>query len=95
MSARKTASPAEEWPAGLSAPARRALAAAGLTRLAQLARVSEAELLKLHGLGPKSMPLLKAALAERGLSLAAAADSRRVSEPANRRIPRRPVGRGR
>lgn len=52
----------------LSAPARRALAAAGYTRLEQLAGVSEAELLKLHGFGPKALEPLRRALKERGLS---------------------------
>jgi hypothetical protein len=52
----------------LSQPATRALAAAGYTRLAQLARCSEAELLKLHGLGPNALAKLRSALAEAGLS---------------------------
>jgi len=52
----------------LSAPARRALAAAGYTRLDQLTEVSEAELSKLHGIGPTAITALRAALAERGVS---------------------------
>lgn len=55
---------------GLSNPARRALAAAGYTRLEQLTRVAEAELLKLHGMGPKGISVLRAALRARGLSFA-------------------------
>lgn len=59
-----------DFPAGLSAPARRALGGAGYVRLEQLARVSEAELKKLHGMGPKAIDLLRAALEEKGLSFA-------------------------
>lgn len=49
-------------PAGLAAPARRALTAAGFTRLEQLRQASEAELLKLHGMGPNAMKTIRAAL---------------------------------
>lgn len=49
-------------------PARRALEHAGYTRLEQLPGLSEKELLKLHGVGPKAVGILRAALAERGLS---------------------------
>jgi hypothetical protein len=52
----------------LSAPARRALSAAGYTHLDQLAEVSESELKKLHGMGPTVVAALRAALGERGLS---------------------------
>jgi uncharacterized protein YdhG (YjbR/CyaY superfamily) len=52
----------------LSAPARRALAAAGYTRLDQLTEVSESELAKLHGLGPTAIAALRGALHDRGLS---------------------------
>ncbi|MFZ1994785.1 MAG: hypothetical protein WAU75_11800 [Solirubrobacteraceae bacterium] len=52
----------------LSAPARRALSAAGYTRLAQLAQASESELEKLHGMGPTAIDALAAALRERGLT---------------------------
>ncbi|HEY0604796.1 MAG TPA: DNA-binding protein [Herpetosiphonaceae bacterium] len=51
-------------------PALRALEAAGYTHLEQLAEVGEAELLRLHGMGPKGTRILRAALAERGLSFA-------------------------
>ncbi len=85
-----------DWTAGLGNPARRALAAAGITRLEQLVRFSEADLLALHGFGPKGLRILAAALAERGLTFAAASTSRRASEDANRRIVRRaPAKRGR
>ena len=51
----------------LGAPARRALSAAGYTRLDQLAQVSEHELTKLHGVGPTAIAALREALQERGL----------------------------
>jgi hypothetical protein len=59
-----------DFPPGVSQPALRALAAAGYTRLDQLTKVTEAELLKLHGMGPKAVGLLRAALKARGLSFA-------------------------
>ena len=55
---------------GLSKPAHQALAAAGFVRLEQLTTVSAAELLKLHGMGPKALGLLRTALQARGLSFA-------------------------
>lgn len=59
-------------PDRLGQPARRALANAGYTRLAQLAAVSEAEIARLHGVGPKALRQLREALAAHGLSFAAA-----------------------
>ena len=66
-----------EWrspalPGALAQPAQRALANAGYTRLEQLAGVSEAEIARLHGIGPKALGQLRQALAERGLAFAAA-----------------------
>lgn len=58
-----------DLPVKLAAPARRALAAAGYTRLEQLTGVGETELLRLRGMGPKAIRQLREALAERGLSL--------------------------
>jgi uncharacterized protein YdhG (YjbR/CyaY superfamily) len=52
----------------LGAPARRALSAAGYTRLDQLAQVSERDLNKLHGMGPSAITTLREALQKRGLS---------------------------
>ncbi len=55
----------------LAAPARRALSAAGYTRLDQLTQVSEADLAKLHGMGTTAIAALREALHERGLSFRA------------------------
>lgn len=60
---------ATAFPPGVSGPALRALARAGITTMTQLARRSEAELKALHGLGPKGIRLLKAGLAKRGQHL--------------------------
>ncbi|HEY7104565.1 MAG TPA: hypothetical protein VH573_23240 [Mycobacteriales bacterium] len=51
-----------DLPGGLSAPAERALAQAGYTRLEQFADVSEKDLLRLHGVGPKAIRTLRTAL---------------------------------
>ncbi len=59
-----------DFPAGLSAPARRALDGAGYIHLEQLTKVSESELKKLHGMGPKAINLLRSTLEEKGLSFA-------------------------
>ena len=55
----------------LSQPAHRALNGAGYTHLEQLAHVTEAEIANLHGMGPKGIKELRAALAEKGLSFTA------------------------
>ncbi|MDQ1143874.1 putative RecB family nuclease [Bacillus sp. SORGH_AS 510] len=52
----------------LSAPARRALENNGVTSLKELSSYSEKEILKFHGMGPASLPKLRVALKERGLS---------------------------
>lgn len=55
-------------PPGIGAPARRALATAGFSRLEQLTQVPEWDLKQLHGMGPKAIGQLRAALEERGQS---------------------------
>ncbi len=62
--------PEYEWPKGVAAPAQRALASAGITHLDQLAGVKEADLRKLHGMGPKAIDALRQALKEMGLTFA-------------------------
>lgn len=52
----------------LSSPARNALIHEGITTLEQLSNFSEKEILKFHGIGPASLPTLKASLEEKGLS---------------------------
>lgn len=53
----------------LSAPAKRALENVGIKSLVELSNYSESELLKLHGIGPTSIPKLKLALKGHRLSL--------------------------
>jgi hypothetical protein len=52
----------------VGAPAQRALATVGVTGLADLVDHRPEDLLKLHGMGPKAIGLLRTALRERGLS---------------------------
>lgn len=52
----------------IAKPAQRALASIGVTRLEQLAKHSEAELLALHGMGPNAMAALRDALKAEGKS---------------------------
>ncbi|MER5893477.1 DNA-binding protein [Streptomyces sp. NPDC001876] len=62
--------PPDDFPHGVGNPARNALHAAGYTALDQLPAISEAELLRLHGVGPKAVGVLRAALEAKGLSFA-------------------------
>ncbi|MEO8711535.1 MAG: hypothetical protein ABI405_05395 [Parafilimonas sp.] len=52
----------------LAAPAKRALENAGINTLQKLSGYSEAEILKLHGIGYSSIPKLRAALEKERLS---------------------------
>ena len=53
----------------IGAPATRALAGIGVTRLSQLAEHRAADLRKLHGMGPRAIAILRQALNDRKLSL--------------------------
>ena len=57
-----------DLPIELAAPARRALVGAGYLRLEQLTKLSEDELKRLHGIGPKALNQLRRALEAKGLS---------------------------
>jgi hypothetical protein len=61
--------PEVDLPKGSGAPARRALVAAGYTRLTQLANVPLAELKQLHGVGPRALTRLQEALEQQDMSL--------------------------
>lgn len=54
----------------LAAPARRALAGAGYTRLSDLTQVTESQIKQLHGIGPNALKMLRNALEIQGLSFA-------------------------
>ena len=64
----KERKPVSDFLVLLAAPARRAFENEGIITLKKLSQYAEAELLKLHGMGKTSLPKLKAALAEKGLS---------------------------
>lgn len=51
----------------VSAPARRALQRAGIATRTKLSKCSESEILKLHGVGPSTIPKLRQALRDSGL----------------------------
>ncbi len=57
------------WPKGVGAPAQRALESNGVMCLDDVTRLSERELLALHGVGPKAVAVIKAALHEQGKML--------------------------
>jgi len=52
----------------LSNPARKALEHHGITTLQKLSAFTEREILRLHGMGPRSMPMLRDALHAKGLT---------------------------
>lgn len=61
----------QNYPFGkLGNPAQRALANAGIKTLEELSKLTEKELLRLHGIGKSSLPVLRAAMATKGLSFA-------------------------
>ncbi len=64
------AAAASDLPPGLGKPAEWAFAAAGYTRLEHFTQVSEAELLKLHGVGRKAVAVLRRTLAAQGRAFA-------------------------
>ena len=64
----KEYTPSAQFLKTLSAPARRALENNGINSIVKLSKFSEKEILILHGMGPGSLPKLKAALKEKGLS---------------------------
>jgi predicted flap endonuclease-1-like 5' DNA nuclease len=59
-----------ELPRGIGQPATRALNSEGVTSLEQASAYSEAQLLALHGVGPKAIRVLREAFAEHNLDFA-------------------------
>ena len=64
----KERKPAAGFLTKVGAPARRALEQEGINSLHKLSKYTEQELLQLHGMGPGSIPKLKQALKEKGLT---------------------------
>ena len=62
----------DDWPLpdGMSAPARRTLSAIGVSQLHHLTRFCELEIRLLHGMGPKAIARLRAAMVQSGWSFA-------------------------
>jgi len=54
-----------DLPAAIGRPATRALVGAGIVTLSDVARLGDAELLALHGVGPRAVRILREALAAR------------------------------
>jgi hypothetical protein len=69
MATQEAAEPTE-FPHRMGKVARRELALNGYRRYDQLTKVTPAELLKIHGIGPKAIRILEEELAARGLSFA-------------------------
>jgi uncharacterized protein YdhG (YjbR/CyaY superfamily) len=68
---KKEKSPGKSFMSLLSAPARRALEKEGILTEKELAQYTEAQLLRLHGVGPASIPVLQKVLQQKGLSFKA------------------------
>ncbi|MFN8295325.1 MAG: RNA polymerase alpha subunit C-terminal domain-containing protein [Chitinophagales bacterium] len=62
--------PANGFLSIVSSPARRALENAQITTLSDLSKHSEKEILKMHGIGKKSIPKLREALEKDNLNFA-------------------------
>jgi hypothetical protein len=56
------------FPPGVGGPALRALSSAGIRSMADLARWTEADLARLHGMGPKALGALRSTLEASGRS---------------------------
>lgn len=53
----------------LSSPARRALVHEGIDTLKKLSTYTEKEILKIHGIGPASIPTMRRLLEEEGVAI--------------------------
>lgn len=78
-----------DLPEGIGKPALRALEAAGLFHLTDFSQLSEEQLQKLHGLGPKALRIIAAVMEVHGLQFAPKENSEKISEKANQKIVRR------
>jgi hypothetical protein len=56
---------AAAFPAGMPGPALRALANGGITSMAQIVGLADAELAAMHGMGPKAIGILRDAVPAR------------------------------
>jgi predicted flap endonuclease-1-like 5' DNA nuclease len=68
MNVESDAEQTDDLPSNLGSPATQAFHEAGLVRLEQFTKVREADLRRLHGVGPKAIERLRRALADRGMA---------------------------
>lgn len=82
-----------DLPRGIGKAATGALVHAGHARLAQLTKLTERYVADLHGVGPKAIGVLRAALAERGLSFKAEGAARKTAtkKPAPKAATKKPA----
>jgi hypothetical protein len=73
--------PVGDLPSDIGKTAARELSLNGITSLEQVARHSREELLAIHGVGPKAIRILEAALAAKGLGYKYACASSAPSAP--------------
>ncbi|RXJ04462.1 hypothetical protein DS745_03500 [Anaerobacillus alkaliphilus] len=64
----KETKPVSGFLSKLSSPARNALVHEGIDTLQLLSKYTEKEILKIHGIGPASLPIMRTSLEEEGLS---------------------------
>jgi hypothetical protein len=81
MATKKPVATSDGFPRAIGAPATRALNGAGFTELKQLTKATAAELMALHGFGPKALRILQAALDEQELALATSDVEKRRKTP--------------
>jgi hypothetical protein len=65
-----------------SRPAAAALALAGIASLEEFSKHTEREVLALHGMGPKALGIIKAAMGETGIAFRAEGSRRQGRAPA-------------
>ena len=81
--------PDTDFPYSIGRPAGGALKHAGYFKLKQLTKLTEVELLKMHGVGPKAVGILRELLKARGMSFAEVTSSKGRKEPSQGTKPRR------
>mgnify|MGYP002621334803 CR=1 FL=1 len=79
----KLKEPATGFLALLSNPARNALLHYGVDTVQELSTYTEKEILELHGIGKASLPVLKSALAEQGLSFKSISKMKTIAKAKN------------
>ena len=57
-----------EWPKGVAKPGIRALNSAGLYTIADLSKIKEKELMALHGMGKRTLEVLKQEMEQQGIA---------------------------